>query len=58
MFLGLTPGEWFVVIFITLAVVSAPQWPRAGAAVGLLLAGCGRGSRKLNAPVEDSTRHR
>lgn len=35
----LTPGELFVVVFITVAVVSAPWWPRAGAALARLLAG-------------------
>jgi hypothetical protein len=30
---GLTAGEWFVVIFILVAVVSAPLWPRAGEAI-------------------------
>jgi hypothetical protein len=31
--LGLTAGEWFVVVFVTLAVVSAPWWPRAAEAL-------------------------
>lgn len=31
--LGLTGGEWFVVIFVTVAVVSAPWWPRAAEAL-------------------------
>ena len=30
---GLTAGELFVVIFILVAVVSAPLWPRAGEAI-------------------------
>jgi hypothetical protein len=30
---GLTAGEWFVVVFILVAVVSAPLWPRAGEAI-------------------------
>ena len=29
---GATLGEWFVLLFITAAVVSAPWWPRIGAA--------------------------
>jgi hypothetical protein len=37
--LGLTHGELFLVIFITVAVVSAAWWPRAGAAVAGLLWG-------------------
>ncbi len=37
--LGLTGGELFLVIFVTVAVVSAPWWPRLGAAIGELLAG-------------------
>ncbi len=39
MMLGLTGGELFVVVFITLAVISAPWWPRAGGAIAGLLAG-------------------
>lgn len=39
MFLGLTSGELFVIGFVTLAVVSAPWWPRLGAAIALRLAG-------------------
>jgi len=31
--LGLTNGELFVVVFIVVAVVSAPWWPRLGEAV-------------------------
>jgi hypothetical protein len=38
-FLGLTSGELFVIGFVTLAVVSAPMWPRLGAAIALRLAG-------------------
>lgn len=34
--LGLTGGEWFLVIFITASVVSAPLWPLAGQRVGSL----------------------
>ncbi|HEX9620120.1 MAG TPA: hypothetical protein VF989_08300 [Polyangiaceae bacterium] len=30
---GLTGGEWFVVIFVTVAVVSAPWWPRTAEAL-------------------------
>ncbi|MEB2312865.1 MAG: hypothetical protein OZ921_08835 [Sorangiineae bacterium] len=32
-------GEIFMVVFITVAVVSAPWWPRAGAAIAAALAG-------------------
>ncbi len=35
----LTSGELFVVLFILIAVVSAPWWARAGAFVGRLFAG-------------------
>jgi len=38
-FLGLTSGELFVIGFVTLAVVSAPLWPRLGAAIAVRLAG-------------------
>jgi len=37
--LGLTNGELFVVVFIVVAVVSAPYWPRAGGAIAVALAG-------------------
>jgi hypothetical protein len=30
---GLTNGELFVVVFIVVAVVSAPWWPKLGEAV-------------------------
>ena len=42
--LEMTPGELFIVIFVTVTVVSAPWWGRAGAALGQLLAE--RGARK------------
>jgi hypothetical protein len=35
----LTAGELFVVVFITVAVVSAPWWLRLGELVALMLAG-------------------
>lgn len=38
---GLTGGELFIVLFILVAVVSAPLWPRLGAAVYLKLSGGG-----------------
>jgi hypothetical protein len=37
--LGLTSGELFVVVFLTLAVVSAPWWPRLGEAIADLVSG-------------------
>lgn len=37
--LGLTAGELFVVVFVTITVVSASLWPRAGEAIALLLSG-------------------
>jgi hypothetical protein len=40
--LGLTNGELFVVVFIVVAVVSAPWWPRLGEAVFKLLTRLGR----------------
>ena len=35
--LGLTNGELFVVVFLVVAVVSAPWWPRTGEAVAVAL---------------------
>ena len=35
----LTGGELFVVVFITVAVISAPWWPRVGEAISELIAG-------------------
>jgi hypothetical protein len=37
--LGLTDGELLIVVFITVAVVSAPWWPRLGAALATALVG-------------------
>jgi hypothetical protein len=37
--LGMTFGEVFVTGFILVAVLSAPLWPRAGAAVARTLSG-------------------
>lgn len=45
--LEMTPGELFIVVFVTVAVVSAPWWGRAGASIGRALAG--RGERKTSA---------
>jgi hypothetical protein len=42
---NLTSGELFVVVFITVAVVSAPWWLRLGELVALLLAGHRQTSR-------------
>jgi hypothetical protein len=36
--LELTWGELFIVVFVTVTVVSAPWWGRTGAALGRLLA--------------------
>ncbi|HVW30723.1 MAG TPA: hypothetical protein VHC69_35445 [Polyangiaceae bacterium] len=36
--LGLTSGELFVVVFITVSIVSAPYWQRAGEAIAVALA--------------------
>jgi hypothetical protein len=36
---GLTSGELFVVLFILVAVVSAPLWPRVGERIAVALAG-------------------
>jgi len=41
----LTAGELFVVVFITLAVVSAAWWPRLGEFVALTLTGQRRAAR-------------
>lgn len=45
--LEMTPGELFIVVFVTVAVVSAPWWGRVGAIVGRALAE--RGNRKTPA---------
>jgi hypothetical protein len=37
--LGLTNGELFVVVFITVSIVSAPYFQRAGEAIAVALAG-------------------
>jgi hypothetical protein len=37
--LDLTPGEAFIVVFVTLAVVSARFWPRLGARLAERLSG-------------------
>jgi hypothetical protein len=34
---GLSSGELFVVLFILIAVVSAPYWPRAGERIAAAL---------------------
>lgn len=36
--LGLSGGELFLVVFVTVAVVSAPWWARLGGALGEMLA--------------------
>jgi len=36
---GITGGELLVVAFVVIAVLSAPWWPRLGAAIALRLAG-------------------
>jgi hypothetical protein len=36
---GITGGELLVVVFVVVAVVSAPWWPRLGAAIALRLSG-------------------
>lgn len=46
--LELTGGEWFLVAFITIAVVSAPLWPRAGEFLGSLLDPATPNPRKSN----------
>lgn len=39
--LGLTGGELFIVVFVTLAVVSARFWPELGARLAERLSGAG-----------------
>lgn len=43
--LGLTSGEWFVIIFILVMVVSAPWWPALGEAIAMRIAGGGKDER-------------
>lgn len=38
-------GEWFVIVFLTVAVVSARWWPLAGEAIARWLSGEPRPSR-------------
>lgn len=38
-FLGLTSGELFIVVFIVIAVVSAPYWPKLGGAIAVAIVG-------------------
>jgi len=40
----LNPGEWFVALFILIAIVSAPLWPALGEAIGRRLAKRGTSS--------------
>jgi hypothetical protein len=47
--LGLTNGELFVVVFIVVAVVSAPWWQRAGGAIAVALTGKNRVNTKRRA---------
>jgi hypothetical protein len=49
---GLTGGELFVIAFVTVAVVSAPWWPRLGAALMTRLMGvpADSGERTSDAP--------
>jgi hypothetical protein len=49
--LGLTAGELLVVGFVTVVVVSAPWWPRAGAAIAELLGGSDA-NRQHDPPVD------
>jgi hypothetical protein len=49
--LDLTGGELFVVVFITIAVISAPWWPRLGELVAEQLAGTRRAPRDSHAPL-------
>jgi len=41
--LGLTSGELFIVVFVTVTVVSAPWWLRLGELVASALAGSPKG---------------
>jgi len=36
---GLTGGEWFIVAFVTVMVVSARYWPALGERIALRLSG-------------------
>jgi len=47
--LGLTNGEWFVAAFITISIVSAPYWQRAGEAIAVALTS-GRAKNRTNDP--------
>src|SRR5436190_623956 len=48
---GLHFGEIFVLVFIVVAVVSAPFWPRAGAAIAVAILGkSGKNSKSTETP--------
>jgi hypothetical protein len=42
---GANAGEWFVVVVLTVMVVSARWWPQAGEAIARRMAGSARRSR-------------
>ena len=44
---GLNGGEWFIVAFVTVMVVSARYWPAIGARIGQATR---RGSGRLDGP--------
>jgi hypothetical protein len=46
----LNSGELFVVLFILIAVVSAPLWPALGEWIALRLAGRGRKTDEVGPP--------
>jgi hypothetical protein len=54
--LGLTGGELFVIAFVVITVVSAPWWPRLGAALMTRLMGvpAENGERASAAPEAPS----
>ncbi|MBN1612203.1 MAG: hypothetical protein JW940_36565 [Polyangiaceae bacterium] len=53
---GANAGEWFVVVFLTVVVVSVRWWPQAGEAIARRIAGGprhSRPSRPSDAPDDD-----
>jgi hypothetical protein len=56
--LELTSGEWFVVVFLTIAVVSARYFPAAGEAIAAFLTrkSARRGEPAEEAQAEDGTK--
>ena len=49
---GLNGGEWFIVMFVTVMVVSARYWPALGARIGERLGGRAVGPNPSDPPQD------